>query len=54
MKQNCGKSKLNHILLLQQKAVRICTGSSYMTQTDSLFYLLKALKVHDININLLI
>ena len=46
---NCGHSQLNHVLLLQKKAVRICTGSCYMTHTDPLFYQLKTLKVHDIN-----
>ena len=46
----CGKSKLSHILLLQKKAVRICTKSSYFMHTDPLFHQLKILKVHDINV----
>ena len=46
---NCGISKLNHILLLQKKAVRICSKASFMAHSDPLFYRLKVLKVNDIN-----
>ena len=45
---NCGKSKLSHILLLQKKAVRICTKSSYLMHTDPLFHQLKILKVQNL------
>ena len=47
---NCGITKLNIILLLQKKAVRICTNSSYITHTNPLFHALKVLKIHDINV----
>ena len=30
-------TKLDHIFLLQKKAVRICTKSSYLSHTDPLF-----------------
>ena len=46
---NCHKTKLNHILLLQKKAVRICTNSTYLFHTNPLFHRLKVLKIHDIN-----
>jgi hypothetical protein len=46
---NCGKTKLNPILLLQKRALRICTGSSYLANSDPLFYKLKTLKVTDLN-----
>ena len=37
------------ILLLQKKALRICTGSSYRENSDPLFCKLKTLKITDIN-----
>ena len=46
---NCHKTKLDQILLLQKKAVRICTSSPYLSHTNPLFHRLKILKVHDIN-----
>ena len=46
---NCHQTKLNHILLLQKKAVRICTNSTYLSHTDPLFHQLKVFKIHDIN-----
>ena len=46
---NCGLTKTNPILLLQKKALRVCTGSTYRAHADPLFYQLKTLKVHDIN-----
>ena len=46
---NCCKTKLDDILLLQKKAVRICTHSSFLEHTDPLFNKLKVLKIDDIN-----
>ena len=40
----------NRILRLQKKALRICTGSHYLANTDPLFYELHTLKIKDINI----
>ena len=45
----CGKTKINHIYLLQKKALRVCTGSHYLANSHPLFYKLKTLKVQDIN-----
>ena len=42
-------SKLNNNFLLQKKAIRICTNSSFLTHTDPLFYKLNDLKVDYIN-----
>ena len=46
---NCSMTKLDHIFLLQKKAVRICTKSSYLSHTDPLFKRLRMFKVYDIN-----
>ena len=46
---NCSMTKLDHIFLLQKKAVRICTKSSYLSHTDPLFNRLRMFKVYDIN-----
>ena len=46
---NCSKTKLDHIFLLQKKAVRICTKSPYLSHTDPLFKRLRSLKIYDIN-----
>ena len=46
---NCHETKLNHILLLQKKAVRICTNSTYLAHTNPLYHRLKVFKIHDIN-----
>ena len=43
------KCLTNNILLLQKKAVRICTRSGFRDHTDPLFLRLKCLKVDDIN-----
>ena len=36
-------------MLLQKKAVRICTNSTYLSHTNPLFHKLKVFKIHDIN-----
>ena len=46
---NCNKSKIDSIFLLQKKALRICTYSTYLAHTDPLFHRLKTLKVHDVH-----
>ena len=43
------KTKLDHIHLLQKKAIRICTGSQYLAHTNPLFNELKTLNVFHIN-----
>ena len=45
----CAKTKINSIHLLQKKAIRICTGSPYLSHTSPLFHKLKTLTVFDIN-----
>ena len=44
------KSNVDTILLLQKKAMRLCTDSSYRDHTNPLFSKLKTLKVDDIYI----
>ena len=44
-----GKCLTNNILLLQKKAVRICTQSGFRDHTNPLFAKLKCLKVDDIH-----
>ena len=46
---NSGKTKVNPILLLQKKAIRICTNSGYLSKTKPLFHRLKTLKIYDIH-----
>ena len=46
---NCNKTKINSILLLQKKAIRICTYSNYYEHTDPIFFQLKTLKITDIH-----
>ena len=40
---NCSKTKINLLLLLQKKAIRICTQSSYLAHA-TIFKQLKRLK----------
>ena len=44
------KSNVDTILLLQKKAIRVCTNSRYRDHSNPLFAKLKTLKAGDINI----
>ena len=46
---NCNKTKLNVLLLLQKKALRICTQSHFLANSDPIFHRLKTLKINDIH-----
>ena len=46
---NSNQSKLNSILILKKKALRICTRSNYLAHTNPIFHELKPLKLHDIH-----
>ena len=46
---NCSITKMQQILLLQKKALRICTYSNYLANSNPIFYHLKTLKVNDIH-----
>ena len=46
---NSNQSKLNSILILQKKALRICTHSNYLAHTNPIFHELNILKLHDIH-----
>ena len=46
---NCSKMKINSIVLLQKRAIRICTHSNYLANSNPLFSQLKTLKVYDIH-----
>ena len=46
---NCGQTKINSILLLQKKALRIVTHSPYRASTEPLFSNLKTLKINEIH-----
>ena len=43
------KKNVDSLLLLQKKAVRLCSGSHYLAHTNPLFHKLRILKVSDIN-----
>ena len=47
---NSAITKLNSILLLQKRAIRVCTRSGYLTETEPLFRCLKTLKIFDISL----
>ena len=47
---NSATTKLNSILLLQKRAIRVCTRSGYLAETEPLFRCLKTLKIFDINL----
>ena len=46
---NSNQSKLNSILILKKKALRICTHSNYLAHTNPIFHELKTLKLHGIH-----
>ena len=46
---NCGTTKINSILLLQKRAMRLITNSRYLSPTDPLFSQLRSLKINDIH-----
>ena len=46
---NSSKMKIDAILRLQKKALRICTHSHYIAHTDPIFHNLKRLKIADIH-----
>ena len=46
---NSNKTKIKSILLLQKKALWMCTCSHYLSNTDPLFCKLKTLKIDDIH-----
>ena len=46
----CGATKLDPILLLQKRALRICTGSTFLAHTDPLFLKLETLQITDVHI----
>ena len=46
---NCGVTKLHPILLLQKRAIRLCSGSDFLAHTNPVFCRFKILKVNDLN-----
>ena len=46
---NCCSTRINSILLLQKRALRVITNSSYLSNSGPLFDQLKTLKVNDIH-----
>ena len=46
---NCSITKINSLLRLQKRAIRIITNSAYLSHTESLFYRLKSLRIQDIH-----
>ena len=45
----CSSTKIDPLLLLQKRALRVITNSKYLDHTDPLFSRLKTLKVQDIH-----
>ena len=43
------KTKINHILLLQKKAVRLCTNAAYLANTEPLFRRLHTLPIIELH-----
>lgn len=46
---NSNKTQIQSLLLLQKRALRICTSSHYLSHTDPFFYQLKTLKIDDVH-----
>ena len=46
---NCGSTKINPILNLQKRAVRLITSSQYLSPSNPLFCRLKTLKIEDLH-----
>ena len=46
---NSSDLNINAILRLQKKAIRICTGSHFIANTNPLFHRLRTLKIADVN-----
>ena len=46
---NCGSTKINPILTLQKRAVRLITSSQYLSPSNPLFRQLKTLKIEDLH-----
>ena len=46
---NCSTTKINSLLLLQKRALRIVTNSNYLAHSEPLFYNLKTLQINDIH-----
>src|SRR5271169_4341541 len=46
---SCCKTLLSSILIQQKRAVRLCTGASYLASSDPLFVQLKILKIYYVN-----
>ena len=46
---NCNKTKINTLLLLQKRAIRICSHTNYLAHTTPIFKRMKTLKAEDIH-----
>ena len=46
---NCSTTNINSLLLLQKRAIRNITNSSYLAHTEPLFHRLKTLRIQDIH-----
>ena len=46
---SCSITRINSLLLLQKRAIRIITNSNYLSHTDPIFHRLKTLKIQDIH-----
>ena len=46
---NCSLNKINSLLLLQKRALRIISNSNYLANSEPLFYRFQTLKINDIN-----
>ena len=46
---NCSTTNINYLLLLQKRAIRNITNSSYLAHIEPLFHRLKTLRIQDIH-----